>query len=126
MNDTTKLDGLKVLVIEDETIVAMLLEQMLEELNCEVAGVAGQVTAATELARSIDVDVAILDMNLAGQKVDPVARALAERQVPFVFASGYGEDGLTPEWRGRPVLPKPFRLDQLRDALAAATAERGR
>ncbi len=124
MNETTTLDGLKVLVVEDETIVAMLLEQMLEELNCEVAGVAGQVSTATELAKSVEADVAILDMNLAGQKVDPVARALAERHVPFVFASGYGEDGLTPEWRGRPVLPKPFRLDQLRDALAAATGPR--
>jgi CheY-like chemotaxis protein len=122
MSGPATLDGLKVLVVEDETIVAMLLEQMLEELNCQVAGVAGQVAAATEMARSVDADVAILDMNLAGQKVDPVARALAERQVPFVFASGYGEDGLTAEWRGRPVLPKPFRLDQLREALEAATA----
>lgn len=122
MSEIATLDGLKVLVVEDETIVAMLLEQMLEELNCQVAGVAGQVAAATEMARSVDADVAILDMNLAGQKVDPVARALAERNVPFVFASGYGEDGLTAEWRGRPVLPKPFRLDQLREALEAATA----
>jgi CheY-like chemotaxis protein len=111
------LDGVKVLVVEDETIVAMLLEQMLEELSCEVVGVAGQVSAAAELARSTDADVAILDMNLAGQRVDPVAEALAERNVPFIFASGYGEDGLTAAWRGRPVLPKPFRLDQLREVL---------
>ena len=122
MSEGAALHGLKVLVVEDETIVAMLLEQMLEELDCQVAGVAGQVAAATEMARSVEADVAILDMNLAGQKVDPVARALAERKVPFVFASGYGEDGLTAEWRGRPVLPKPFRLDQLREALEAATA----
>ena len=116
----TALEGVKVLVVEDETIVAMLLEQMLEELSCEVVGVAGQVAAAAELARSTDADVAILDMNLAGQRVDPVAEALAERNVPFIFASGYGEDGLTAAWRGRPVLPKPFRLDQLRDVLISA------
>jgi two-component SAPR family response regulator len=113
--------ALKVFVVEDETIVAMLLEQMLEELDCEVAGVAGQLNLAMDLARSVDAEVAILDLNLSGQRVDPVAQILADRQMPFIFASGYGEDGLAPEWRGRPVLPKPFRLDQLKDALDAAT-----
>ena len=120
MSQTSGLDGVKVLVVEDETIVAMLLEQMLEELDCEVVGVAGQVGAAIELARTTDADVAILDMNLAGQKVDPVAETLAARNVPFLFASGYGEDGLSPAFRDRPVLPKPFRLDQLKDALIKA------
>ena len=119
------LAGLKVLVVEDETIVAMLLEQMLEELGCVVAGVSGQVSAATELAQTIDADIAILDMNLGGQRVDPVAETLAGRNLPFVFASGYGEDGLSPQFRGRPVLPKPFRLDQLRDALIGAAGARG-
>lgn len=124
MTQTITIDGLKVLVVEDEIIVSMLLEQMLEELNCAVAGVAGQVATAVELARSVEADVAILDMNLAGQSVDPVARALAERNVPFLFASGYGADGLTEEWRGRPVLLKPFYLNELRDALAQALAGR--
>ena len=112
--------GLKVFVVEDETIVAMLLEQMLEELDCQVAGVAGQLNQAMELARSIDAEVAILDLNLSGQRVDPVAAILADRGMPFVFASGYGEDGLTAEWRGRPVLPKPFRLEELRLVLVKA------
>lgn len=120
MTESSNLQGLKVLVVEDETIVAMLLEQMLEELGCEVVGVAGQVGPATELARTAEMDVAILDMNLGGQSVDPVAEALAARAAPFVFASGYGEDGLTARWRGRPVLTKPFRLEQLRQSLAAA------
>jgi len=122
MSEAAGLQGLKVLVVEDETIVAMLLEQMLEELGCEVVGVAGQVGPAADLARSADMDVAILDMNLAGQSVDPVAEALAARKAPFVFASGYGEDGLTARWRGRPVLTKPFRLEQLRETLEAAVA----
>jgi CheY-like chemotaxis protein len=127
MNETTTtLQGLKVLVVEDETIVAMLLEQMLEELGCEIAGAAGQVAAAADLARASDADVAILDMNLGGQSVDPVAEALDARNVPFVFASGYGEDGLTARWRGRPVLTKPFRLDQLREMLEIAIAGRAR
>ena len=77
--------GLKVFVVEDETIVAMLLEQMLEELECEVAGVAGQLAQAMELARSIDAQVAILDLNLSGQRVDPrlVAGRDAERRRPL-------------------------------------------
>jgi CheY-like chemotaxis protein len=124
IEDVNSLQGVRVLVVEDETIVAMLLEQMLEELGCEVVGVAGQVTTAADLARSADMDVAILDMNLSGQSVDPVAEALAARDAPFVFASGYGEDGLTARWRGRPVLTKPFRLDQLRQTLEAAVGAR--
>ena len=125
MSEAETLEGVKVLVVEDETIVAMLLEQMLEELECEVAGVAGQLNQAMELARTVDAEVAILDLNLSGQRVDPVAAILAEREVPFIFASGYGEDGLSPQFRGRPVLPKPFRLDQLRDALIGAAGARG-
>jgi CheY-like chemotaxis protein len=117
---TASLQGLKVLVVEDETIVAMLLEQMLEELGCTIAGAVGQVAAATEVARSTDADLAILDMNLGGHSVDPVAEALDARKVPFVFASGYGEDGLSARWRGRPVLAKPFRLEQLRQILELA------
>lgn len=120
MNQAPKLQGLRVLIVEDETIVAMLLEQMLEELGCTVVGVASQVEPAAELARSLELDAAILDMNLGGQSVDPVAEALAARQTPFLFASGYGEDGLTSRWRGRPMLTKPFRLEQLRQTLAAA------
>ena len=114
------LDGVKVLVVEDEAIVAMLLEQMLEDLGCTVAGVANQLTAAVALVNDAQADVAILDMNLAGDRVDPVARILAEKSMPFIFASGYGEDGLSAEWRGRPVLPKPFRLEDLRLALIKA------
>ena len=114
------LDGVRVLIVEDEAIVAMLLEQMLEDLGCTVAGTAGQLAAAVTLVNGADADVAILDMNLAGDRVDPVARILADKAMPFVFASGYGEDGLSAEWRGRPVLPKPFRLEELRLALIKA------
>jgi CheY-like chemotaxis protein len=120
MTGAAELRGVKVLIVEDETIVAMLLEQMLEELGCEVVAVAGQVAAATDLARSAEMDVAILDLNLGGQSVDPVAEALADRNAPFVFASGYGEDGVGARWRGRPVLAKPFRLEQLRQILVIA------
>ena len=119
MSEAT-LDGVKVLVVEDEAIVAMLLEQMLEDLGCAMAGAAGQLNSAITLVQEADADIAILDMNLNGERVDPVARILADRGMPFVFASGYGEDGVSPEWRGRPVLPKPFRLEELRQALIKA------
>ena len=112
--------GLKVFVVEDETIVAMLLEQMLEDLGCTVAGIANQLKSALTLVNDSDADIAILDMNLAGDRVDPVARILVEKAMPFIFASGYGEDGLSAEWRGRPVLPKPFRMEELRLALIKA------
>src|SRR5476649_453904 len=72
------LDGVKVLVVEDEAIVAMLLEQMLEDLGCTVAGAASQLSTAINLVSGTDADIAILDMNLAGDRVDPVARILAE------------------------------------------------
>lgn len=114
------LDGVKVIVVEDEAIVAMLLEQMLEDLGCTVTGTASQLASAVTLVNDSDADVAILDMNLAGHRVDPVARILVEKATPFIFASGYGEDGLSAEWRGRPVLPKPFRLEELRLALIKA------
>ncbi len=119
----TSLSGLKVLVVEDETVVAMLLEQMLEDLGCTVVGMAGHLSVALEQARVTDAQVVILDMNLGGERVDPVAHILVERGLPFVFASGYGEDGLAPEWRGRPVLAKPFRLDQLKDKVEQAVAD---
>jgi CheY-like chemotaxis protein len=114
------LDGVKVIVVEDEAIVAMLLEQMLEDLGCTVTGTASQLASAVTLVNDSDADVAILDMNLSGHRVDPVARILVEKAMPFIFASGYGEDGLSAEWRGRPVLPKPFRLEELRLALIKA------
>ncbi len=111
------LEGVRVLVVEDEALVAMLLEQMLEDLGCTVAGVASHVAAAVELVHSTEMDVAILDVNLAGLLADPVAEALDERKAPIIFASGYGREGLSEPWRDRPVLPKPFRLEELRLAL---------
>jgi CheY-like chemotaxis protein len=114
------LEGARVIVVEDETVVAMLLEQMLEELECKVVGVAHEVSTAVDLVRSTSADVAILDANLAGERADPVAKALADANVPFVIASGYGESGMAPGWPGSSVLPKPFRLSELEQALNKA------
>lgn len=114
------LDGMRVLVIEDEALVAMLIEDILADLGCIVAGTATRLEEAIGLAGSLAFDVAILDMNLDGFRTDSVAEALAERGIPFLFATGYGSGGVPEAFRGVPVLPKPFGEGQLRRTLLAA------
>src|SRR5215510_8194843 len=100
------LTGVRVIAVEDETTIRLLLECMLEDLGCEVAGTAGAVGEALALARSSAAEVAVLDVNLQGEKVYPVAECLAQRHIPIVFASGYGTSGVEPEWRDCMVLAK--------------------
>lgn len=108
----------RVLVVEDEILIGMLLEDMLHELGYEVAATASRVEDAKTLAREAQVDAAILDVNLNGQEVYPVAEILADRGIPFVFATGYGERGLPPAYRQRPTLQKPFQQETLEHKLA--------
>lgn len=118
MNDSSvDLTGLKVLVVEDEMLVSMLVEDMLSDLGCMVVGPAAEIDEAMNLVKSADIDMALLDVNLAGKPIFPVADALKERGVPFAFASGYGEAGLSEEHRGAAVLQKPFREADLARAL---------
>ncbi len=108
----------KVLIVEDEALVSMLLEAMLEDAGCEVVGPAPRVGAGVSLVQSGEaMDAAILDVNVAGEAVFPVAEALAARGVPFAFASGYGEGGVPDAWRDRPVLQKPFGEPEIRAVL---------
>ena len=117
MNDNSTLNGLKVLVVEDEMLVSMLVEDMLGDLGCTVVGPAAELEEAMSLARSADIDLALLDVNLGGKPIFPVADALKARGVPFAFASGYGEAGLSEDHRGAAVLQKPFREADLAKAL---------
>jgi DNA-binding response OmpR family regulator len=105
--------GLRVLLVEDEFMVALLLETDLTEIGCEIIGPIGRVDRALEIARREAVDVAILDININGNEVYPVAEALAARGIPFVFVSGYGRRGLRAPWGDRPTLQKPFRIGDL-------------
>ena len=114
MNDSEK----RVLVVEDEYLIRMLLEDMLADLGYGVAAAVGTVAEASELAASADFNAAILDVNLDGQEIFPVADILAERSLPFVFVTGYGEYSLPDRYRGRPALQKPFQAEQLSAALA--------
>lgn len=124
MNHPT-LEGLKVLVVEDEMMVSMLIEDMLSDLGCHVVGPASRLDEAMELARSADLDCAVLDVNLGGQSIFPLADLLRERRAPFAFATGYGDAGLRDADRGTPVLQKPFREGDLARVLGELRAAVG-
>lgn len=111
------LNGLRVLVVEDEMLVSMLVEDMLADFGCSVVGPAPDFDEAMALANTADIDAALLDVNLAGRPIFPVADALKARGVPFAFASGYGQAGLEEAHRGATVLQKPFRQSDLERAL---------
>jgi DNA-binding response OmpR family regulator len=113
--------GRRVLVVEDELMIAMLVEDMLTELGCVAVGPAHALDVALDLARTeLGLDAALLDVNLGGQPVYAVADALREKGVPAIFSTGYGDAGLRDIDRGAQVLQKPFRAGDLAAALNAA------
>jgi CheY-like chemotaxis protein len=117
---------LRVLIIEDEGLVAMLIEDMLIELGHEIAGVAGRMADAIRLAENGSFNFAILDVNLDGTPSYPVAEILKTRGIPFVFATGYGPKGLDPVHAGIPTLQKPFMRSDLEAALVLPQCAAGR
>ncbi|WP_419759995.1 response regulator [Acidisoma sp.] len=123
------LTGLRVLVVEDEMLVSLLIEEMLIDHACAIIGPFASVPAAVEAAMTEEIDVALLDVNIGGLKVYPVANALMARRIPFLFLSGYGESAVPkdrPEWR---VCSKPFRegdlIEMMSQQLADAPAQAG-
>lgn len=120
------LAGTRVLVVEDEGAIALLIEEMLEEFGCEVVASVARLAAACEIAGSVQVDLAILDVNLAGERVFPVADILRSRQIPFLFSTGYGASGLPAEYAARPVLHKPFSESELQRKIAVTLKEAGK
>jgi DNA-binding response OmpR family regulator len=117
---TSSLDGTHVLVVEDELLVAMMIEDALHLVGCVVVGPVSDLPKALEAAREEALDIALLDVNLAGKRVFPVAAILAERNVPYVFMTGYGRGMLPAEYASRPTIGKPFKLRDLTDELSAA------
>ncbi|HET8995953.1 MAG TPA: response regulator [Acetobacteraceae bacterium] len=103
----------RVLVVEDEAMIAMLIEDMLEELGYAVAMVAGRLQTALQAVEAHNFDVAIVDVNIAGQTSYPVADRLTARGIPFAFVTGYGSNGLAEAYAAIPVLQKPFRIADL-------------
>ena len=121
MTDHAHIKGRRVLVVEDEALIAMLMETLLEDMGCEVVGPAHAVASALNLVEDkAHIDAALLDLNLAGETSFPVADALRARGVPIIFCTGYGDSGLREIDRGATVLRKPYRADDLTGALNAA------
>ncbi|MER8442894.1 response regulator [Mesorhizobium sp. M1066] len=118
------LKGLRVLVVEDESLVAMLIEDVLADLGCALAGMASRVDDAMDKVATLEFDAVILDVNLDGADTYPVADALTERSIPFIFATGYGAGGIPQSFRNVPVLGKPFEQGDLERALRAGLVSR--
>lgn len=109
------------LVVEDETLVAMSIEDALLDLGASVVGPFSRVGRALPAAREAELAGALLDLNVAGEPVYPVAEVLAGRGVPFVFLTGYGNAGLRSDFRDRPIIAKPFTPEQIATAVRSAT-----
>lgn len=110
--------GRRVLVVEDEPMIRLLLDDMLTDLGYSMAAEAGRLDEALTVAKQADFDLAILDVNLNGQPVTPVVDVLVERGVPFVFVSGYARRGIPEEHSTIPLLQKPFQVEGLARVLA--------
>ena len=112
--------SVSVLLVEDEARIRMMVADMIEELGHTVVAEADNIADASNIAKSADFSIAILDINLGGDRIDSVAEIIDCRGLPFVFASGYGAKGLPEKFCDRPVLQKPFLTQQLEKAIDAA------
>ena len=110
---------LRILVVEDEMMIAFFIEDCVVELGHQVVGPASRVTQAQCLIEAESFDLALLDVNVAGEEVYPIASLLKARGIPFVFLSGYGSRGLRDEWVNCPMLPKPFGIEGLEAAIGS-------
>jgi CheY-like chemotaxis protein len=112
----------RILIVEDEMMIAMMVEDFLSDLGWHALGVACTLEKALEMARNADFEAALLDVNLNGRDTFDVADILIERNIPFVFATGYGAQGIAQRFRAVPTLAKPYQLDDLDGALQQAMA----
>jgi CheY-like chemotaxis protein len=109
----TRPPGGSVFLVEDEVMIRMMVADMLEELGYSIAAEAGDIGEALKLAQSTEFDLAILDVNVNGKVISPVAELIQSRNRPFIFATGYGSSGLPEQYRDRPAIQKPFQLETL-------------
>ena len=107
----------RILIVEDEPFIALTLEDMLDELGFSLVGTVSHIAEALEMIAREPVDCALLDVNLGSEKIDPVADLLAAKGCLFIFTTGYGASGIPAGHTGRPVLQKPFRMDDLASTL---------
>lgn len=111
------LKGKRILVVEDEALIAVMVEDMLRDLGSDVVGPAATIEAALALVGTEVIDAAILDVNVRGERIDPVAEALFARGIPVLFATGYGEVRLASGAKAT-VIDKPYTQDKLARGLA--------
>lgn len=116
--------GKRILLVEDEALVAMLLEDLVADLGAVVIGPEGQLDLAIALAETETLDAAILDINLGGKRSYGVADALRQRSIPFAFATGYGASGVDDSHRDVPVLMKPYSAQDVSRTLAELLSTR--
>lgn len=112
--------GARALVVEDESMVGLLMEDLLREVGVNPVGTAWSVQQAIALLDMAPVDLVVLDVNIAGESVEPVAEELQRRGIPFIFVTGFGIERVPEAFRNRPVLTKPVEEEDLRNALQAA------
>ncbi|WP_173932063.1 response regulator [Chelativorans sp. Marseille-P2723] len=121
-----KFEGIRVFIVEDEALVAMNLEMMLEDLGCEVVGPAMRYDTAEEMvSNGVHADIAILDVNLGGREVFPLAARLAKDGIPLIFSTGYGAAVLPEQWQRRPLLQKPYTVGDVASRLSLALSIEG-
>jgi DNA-binding response OmpR family regulator len=113
------LAGKRVLIVEDEMLIALLIEDFLLDIGCSTVGPYGTVSKALEAAQTKKLDLAVLDVNLAGERVYPVAEVLSKRHIPFLFLSGYGDEAIPPGRTDWKVCGKPFKSEVLVQMLSS-------
>lgn len=123
-SDADGLKGLKVFIVEDEGLVAMQLEDMLVDFGCDLVGLAMRVRRAIEMLENTQaIDVAILDVNIGGDKIYPVAEVFRDRNVPIVFATGYGRAGVEADWQRYEILQKPYTAADVAAKIISAVGQ---
>jgi CheY-like chemotaxis protein len=119
-NNLSNPPGKRILIVEDEALVAMMIEDMVIELGHNVAGVVARLKDGLQRVEQGEIDFAILDVSLNGERSLPIAEALEAKGVPYVFATGYGAGGIDSEKRRGLTLSKPFGIEDLRRVLPKA------
>lgn len=117
MEDGDSLEGCRVLIVEDDAMISMMLQDLLEDMGCQVVSVASRLGEAQRKSEVDDFDVALLDVNLRGERTFPVAEAMRQRRRPFVLTTGYATTILPDSLRAATLLQKPYRRQDLETAL---------
>jgi DNA-binding response OmpR family regulator len=123
MNRPTAARQAAIFLLEDEALIRMMIAGMVEELGHRVAAEAGNIHEGKKLAETAAFDLALLDVNVGGESILPVAEIIETRGVPFLFITGYGQDGVPSPFGERLVLQKPFAITKLGDAIEAVLGE---